>query len=59
MMLVTPLALGSYWALVPSILLAGIIILRLLDEEAFLTKNLTGYTDYCQKVRYHLIPYLW
>ena len=59
MMLVTPLALGSYWALVPSILLAGIIVLRLLDEEEFLTKNLTGYTDYCQKVRYHLIPYLW
>jgi len=32
---------------------------RLLDEERFLRRNLPGYTDYCQRVRYRLIPGVW
>jgi protein-S-isoprenylcysteine O-methyltransferase Ste14 len=50
------LALGSWWGLLA--LLPGILVLawRLLDEEAFLHKNLPGYTQYTQKVRWRLIP---
>jgi protein-S-isoprenylcysteine O-methyltransferase Ste14 len=55
----TPLALGSWWELLVFIPFTLIIILRLLDEEKFLSKNLTGYNEYCQKVRYRLIPFLW
>jgi len=35
------------------------LIWRLLDEEKFLRKNLRGYADYCQKVRYRLLPHVW
>jgi len=55
----TPLALGSWWGLLVLIPFILIIILRLLDEEKFLSKNLPGYNEYCQKVRYRLIPLLW
>lgn len=58
-MLGTPLALGSWWSLLTFIPLTLVIIWRLLDEEKFLSKNLQGYTEYCQRVRYRLIPFLW
>jgi protein-S-isoprenylcysteine O-methyltransferase Ste14 len=54
-----PLALGSYWGLIIILFFAPILMWRLLDEERFLNKNLQGYADYTQKVRYRLIPYLW
>ncbi len=55
----TPLALGSFWALLFVPPLFAVLALRLLDEERFLRANLPGYTAYCQKVRFHLIPSLW
>ena len=58
-MLGTPLALGSWWSLLTFIPLTLVILWRLLDEEKFLSKNLQGYTEYCQKVHYRLIPFLW
>jgi protein-S-isoprenylcysteine O-methyltransferase Ste14 len=59
MLLFIPLALGSFWGLLafPPILAA--IALRIVGEEHFLAKNLQGYKEYCQKVRYRLIPYVW
>jgi protein-S-isoprenylcysteine O-methyltransferase Ste14 len=59
MLCVTPVALGSWVALPFSLLMILVIAIRLLDEEKFLRQNLTGYAEYCQKVRYHLIPYVW
>lgn len=50
------LALGSYWGLIPSVLTILGLVWRLFDEEKFLVKNLPGYTEYCAKVRWHLIP---
>jgi protein-S-isoprenylcysteine O-methyltransferase Ste14 len=52
----TPLALGSYWGLIPLIVMIPFLIWRLFDEERFLAENLPGYTDYRGKVRYRLIP---
>lgn len=52
----TPLALGSYWGL---LVLAGtmpFLAWRLFDEERFLSKNLQGYTEYCAKVHWRIIP---
>ncbi|MFD0697672.1 methyltransferase family protein [Paenibacillus sp. GCM10027628] len=57
--LFTPLALGSIWALIPSISIIIFIVLRLLNEEKVLLKELKGYEDYCKKTRYHLIPFIW
>jgi protein-S-isoprenylcysteine O-methyltransferase Ste14 len=55
----TPLALGSWWALLMDIPMTVVIVWRLLDEEHFLANNLSGYDKYCQNVRYRLIPSLW
>jgi protein-S-isoprenylcysteine O-methyltransferase Ste14 len=59
MFLATPVALGSFWALPPAFCLVGMIAIRLLEEEKYLTKNLCGYDAYRHKVRYRLIPYVW
>lgn len=55
----TALALGSYVALIPAVLLTLLIAARLVDEERFLCANLAGYEDYRRQVRYRLIPGLW
>jgi protein-S-isoprenylcysteine O-methyltransferase Ste14 len=55
----TPLALGSYWGLLPLALTFPFLIWRLLDEERFLAANLPGYTSYQNKVRKRLVPLLW
>ena len=59
MLLFIPLELGSFWGLLafPPILLA--IAVRLIEEEKFLIQKLPGYGEYCRKVKYHLIPYIW
>lgn len=54
--LATPLALGSWVALVPAVLLVPALIFRLLDEERALREELPGYTDYCEHTRFRLIP---
>jgi protein-S-isoprenylcysteine O-methyltransferase Ste14 len=54
-----PLALGSWWGLVPAVLLVPVLVWRLIREEAFLAANLAGYRDYCGRVRYRLAPSLW
>ena len=55
----TPLALGSWWGLLTTIPITLVIVWRLLDEEAFLAKNLPGYSEYRNKVRYRLLPFVW
>ena len=55
----TPLALGSYWGLVPLVALTPFLIWRLLDEERFLARDLPGYAEYQRRVRYRLVPFVW
>jgi protein-S-isoprenylcysteine O-methyltransferase Ste14 len=55
----TPLALASWWALVIFILMLVVIAWRALDEERFLSRNLPGYAEYCRMVRYRLVPFVW
>ncbi len=54
-----PLALGSWVALPVFALQIPFYMLRLLNEEKVLRTELPGYTDYCRKMRYHLIPFVW
>jgi len=51
-----PLAMASWWGLVPALLLTGTMIWRLLEEESFLASNLAGYDDYRRRVRARLVP---
>ena len=57
--LMMPIVLGSWYALIIFAFYPAIIIVRLKDEEALLTRELTGYAEYKQKVKYRLIPFLW
>lgn len=59
MMFGTPLALGSYWALLVSIASIPIFGVRIADEEKMLRAELDGYDEYTQKVPYRLLPYVW
>lgn len=57
--LMIPLILGSWYALAVFAFYPAIIIVRLKDEEALLTKELPGYAAYKQKVKYRLLPFIW
>ena len=57
--LMIPLILGSWYALIAFAFYPAIIIVRLKDEEALLTKELPGYEEYKQKVKYRIIPFIW
>ena len=54
-----PSALGSYWAVIPFLLIPGLLAIRLLDEEKVLIKGLKGYKRYMKKVKYRIIPFVW
>lgn len=54
-----PIILGSWYALIVFAAYPAIIIVRLRDEEKLLTRELSGYEAYKQKVKYRLIPFVW
>jgi len=54
-----PIALGSWWSLAFILFTIPGLVWRIRDEEKLLGKDLPGYTEYAEKVRYRLIPYLW
>jgi protein-S-isoprenylcysteine O-methyltransferase Ste14 len=51
-----PLALGSWWGLLAFAPGVPALIWRILDEERLLKRDLPGYAEYTQKVRFRLIP---
>jgi protein-S-isoprenylcysteine O-methyltransferase Ste14 len=57
--LFSPLALGSYWALIPAGLMPLIIVLRMFQEERLLSQELPGYRKYARRVKFRLIPGIW
>ena len=54
-----PIVLGSLLALPVFFAYPFIIAKRIKHEEEFLEKELNGYTEYKQKVKYRLIPFIW
>lgn len=54
-----PLVLGSVYAFLVFLAYPFIIAKRIKGEEALLEKELAGYTEYKQKVKYRLIPFIW
>ena len=53
------LSLGSWWGLVMFALMMPALIWRIFDEEKLLTKDLPGYAEYKNTVRYRLVPFIW
>jgi len=53
------LALGSLYALIPAVLTAIFLIIRIPFEEKTLIKDLKGYKEYTKKTKYRLIPKIW
>ncbi len=54
-----PLALGSFISLFLSILIVLVFLIRTSLEDKTLQKELPGYKEYAEQVRYRLIPGLW
>jgi protein-S-isoprenylcysteine O-methyltransferase Ste14 len=57
--LATPLALGSWYGLIPAAVVVAAIVWRLLDEEQHLARELPGYAEYRGKVDARLVPGVW
>ena len=54
-----PLVLGSIYSFIIFSMYPFIIAKRIKHEEEFLEKELNGYKEYKQKVKYRLIPFIW
>ena len=54
-----PLVLGSVISFVIMLFYIPIIVKRIRNEEEVLKEGLPGYTEYMEKVKYRLIPFIW
>ncbi len=54
-----PLAMGSWWALVPAGVALALLLLRTALEDRTLEAELPGYAEYARRVRYRLLPGVW
>ncbi len=54
-----PIVLGSVYSLIIFLFYPLIIIKRIRNEEELLERELNGYREYKQKVKYRLIPFIW
>lgn len=54
-----PIIIGSYVGLIPMILLPYMFVKRIKNEEDVLIRKLDGYEEYCEKIKYRLIPFIW
>lgn len=54
-----PILLGSWWALIPGVISAVLMIVRTSLEDKTLQAELPGYREYAQRTRYRLLPGVW
>ena len=54
-----PLVLGSLPAFLVFLCYPAIITKRILGEEQVLRRELKGYDEYCDRIRWRLIPFFW
>lgn len=59
MYLCTPVALGSWWAVIPALPLVPVLVARIRNEEKVLAAELAGYAEYMRTTRYRLVPGVW
>ncbi|MGB9434771.1 MAG: hypothetical protein WBQ89_21175, partial [Candidatus Acidiferrum sp.] len=54
-----PLLLGSVCGLLVALAEVLLLVLRIFGEEKLLARDLEGYQEYPEKVRYRLVPHVW
>ena len=54
-----PLVLGSIFSFLVMLAYPPLIIRRIRGEERLLKKELPGYEEYCGRVKYRLVPFVW
>jgi protein-S-isoprenylcysteine O-methyltransferase Ste14 len=54
-----PLAFGSWWMAIPTVLLAILFIWRTANEDRTLQEELPGYCEYARQTAYRLVPGIW
>jgi len=54
-----PFIIGSFYGLIPALLLAVALVFRTYFEDGILYKELPGYKEYTKKVRCRLVPFIW
>ena len=54
-----PLILGSIFSFIIFLMYIPLIAIRAINEEKILEKELNGYTEYKEKVKYRIIPFIW
>lgn len=57
--LAIPIVLGSWWSFLCFLPYVVVTVVRIINEEKLLTKELEGYKDYKKRVKYRLIPFVW
>lgn len=57
--LAIPIVLGSWWSLLCFLPYVAVIVIRINNEEKVLKSGLEGYTEYTQRVKYRLFPFIW
>jgi protein-S-isoprenylcysteine O-methyltransferase Ste14 len=54
-LLAFPLVMNSYWAFVPALLAAALLVARTVLEDRFLMRELEGYSDYAVQTSWRLV----
>lgn len=57
--LALPLALGSLLGLIPAFIMVILVFYRTSYEDKTLQRELQGYSEYTQRVKYRIIPFIW
>jgi len=55
----TPLVLGSFWGLIPVVIAVFALVIRTYLEDETLQRELEGYKEYTNEVRYRLLQGIW
>ncbi len=59
MALAMGVALGSWWACIPQVLAALLLVWRTSREDPTLQAELPGYKEYARETKYRLLPGVW
>lgn len=57
--LATPIILQSLWAIIPSLAVVAVIVVRTANEDRILHEELEGYAEYSTRVVSRLVPHVW
>ena len=56
LLLAFPLVMNSYWAFVPTLVAAALLVARTILEDRYLMRELQGYSDYAAQASWRLVP---